>query len=45
MTGSSIEVTIGEVAASLVLVAVAVAISRWRGAGLEANRGQLNEAA
>ncbi len=33
MTG--IEVTLGEVAASLVLVAIAIAISRWRGADLE----------
>lgn len=30
-----IEVSLGEVAASLVLVAIAIAISRWRGAGLE----------
>ena len=37
MTG--IDVTIGEVAASLVLVAIAAAISRWRGAGLEADIG------
>jgi len=34
-----IDVTIGEVAASLVLVAIAAAISRWRGAGLEADIG------
>ncbi len=39
MTGTSIEVTIGEVAASLVLVGVAVAISRWRRAGLEVDIG------
>jgi len=34
-----IDVTIVEVAASLVLVAIAAAISRWRGAGLEADIG------
>ena len=37
MTG--IEVTLGEVAASLALVAVAIAISRWRGADLEQDMG------
>ena len=31
---SAIDVTVGEVAAALAFVAVAVAISRWRGAGL-----------
>ena len=36
---SSIEVSLEEVAASLVLVGVAVAISRWRRAGLEADIG------
>lgn len=39
MSGSGIEVTLGEVAASLVLVGIAVAISRWRRAGLEADIG------
>jgi len=34
-----IDVTLGEVAAALVLVAIAAAISRWRGAGLEADIG------
>lgn len=36
---SSIEVSLGEVAASLALVAVAVAVSRWRRAGLEEDIG------
>jgi putative ABC transport system permease protein len=35
MTTSSIQVTLGEVAATLVLVAVAVAVSLWRRADLE----------
>ena len=39
MSNGGIDVTIGEVAASLVLVAVAVAISRWRRAELEAADG------
>jgi putative ABC transport system permease protein len=39
VTGTGIEVNIGEVAASLVLVAVAVAISSWRRTGLEADLG------
>ena len=39
MSNGGIDVTIGEVAASLVLVAVAVAISRWRRAELEADIG------
>ncbi|MBK5109833.1 MAG: iron export ABC transporter permease subunit FetB [Thermoleophilia bacterium] len=39
MTGGGIDVSIGEVGASLVLVAIAVAISRWRRAGLEADIG------
>lgn len=30
-----IDISLGEVAASLVLIAVALAVSRWRGAGLE----------
>jgi len=34
-----IDVSIGEVGAALALVVVAVAISRWRGAGLEADIG------
>ncbi|HEY8467194.1 MAG TPA: iron export ABC transporter permease subunit FetB [Solirubrobacterales bacterium] len=38
MSGA-IDITLGEVAASLALVAVAVAISRWRGAGLEGDIG------
>jgi putative ABC transport system permease protein len=36
---SSIEVSLGEVAASLALVAVAIAVSRWRRAGLEEDIG------
>jgi UDP-glucose/iron transport system permease protein len=36
---SSIDVSVGEVAAALVLVAIAVAASRWRQAGLEEDIG------
>jgi putative ABC transport system permease protein len=36
---SSIDVSVGEVAAALVLVAIAVAASRWRRAGLEEDIG------
>ncbi len=36
---SSIDVTVGEVVASLVLVAIAAGISRWRRAGLEEDIG------
>jgi putative ABC transport system permease protein len=36
---SSISVSVGQVAASLALVAVAAAVSRWRGAGLEEDIG------
>lgn len=38
MSGS-IDISLGEVAASLVLVAVAIVASRWRGAGLERDIG------
>lgn len=36
---AAIHLTLGEVAASLALVAIAVAISRWRGAELESDMG------
>ena len=36
---TGIDVTLGEVAASLVLVALAIAVSRWRRAGLEGDIG------
>ncbi len=39
MSGGAIDVSLGEVAAALVLVAIAAAISRWRRAGLEADIG------
>jgi len=39
VTSAPIDVTLGEVAAALVLVAIAAAISRWRRAGLEADIG------
>lgn len=39
MSGGAIEISLGEVAAALVLVAIAAAISRWRRAGLEAGIG------
>src|SRR4051794_28487388 len=39
MTGTSIHVSLGEVAATLVLVALAVAVSFWRKADLEAHIG------
>jgi putative ABC transport system permease protein len=39
MSGTSIHISVGEVAASLVLVAIAAAVSRWRRAELEADIG------
>lgn len=39
MSGGAIDVGLGEVAAALVLVAIAAAISRWRRADLEADIG------